>query len=98
MARYTDDDTVVTTNRVATGAADTTARMLSWIAIALSVLALVLSWMAYSAVSDVDERIKRGVDSAVQTTKDAAKSTGDAIDAGPDGVDEDDTDVVQPTN
>lgn len=56
---------------------------LTWVAILLSLLALGLAWAAYNrAGANVADQVQQG-------TQDA----GNAIDAGPDGVDQDDTDA-----
>lgn len=79
--------------------------LLSWLAIILSILALILAWVAYNRTgTDLEDRIQQevrentnavqeGTNGAVNETQDATRDAGEALDAGPDGVDEDDTDT-----
>jgi hypothetical protein len=92
-------------NRAVAPLSDGFARMLAGLALVLSLLALMLAWQAYDRTGvDLDERIKNAASSAANKVEAGADATGDAIkdgaadaeraiDAGPDGVDNDDTDV-----
>ncbi len=101
MVHYETDETVTTRDDVArtypvqrSGASS----MLAGLALALSIVALILAWMAYDRTgADLDERIQQGANQSAESVNDAANSAGDALDAGPDGVDEDDTDMTTPT-
>ena len=106
MVHYDDNNTrTVRDDRVVhdhhdNGWSDTLARALAGLALVLSLVALTLGWMAYNRTGeDLEDRIQRGVTDAVNATadtaKDAVNNTERAIDAGPDGVDEDDTDVAR---
>ena len=95
MVHYDDNNTrTVRDDRVVhdhydNGWSDTLARALAGLALVLSLVALTLGWMAYNRIGeDLEDRIQRGVTDAVNNTE-------RAIDAGPDGVDEDDTDVAR---
>lgn len=82
--------------------------LLSWLALILSILALILAWTAYNRTgTDLEDRIQQeiregtstveeGTNDAVNDTQDATNDASRGLDAGPDGVDEDDTDT-QPT-
>lgn len=82
-------------------------KIVSWLALLLALLALGLAWMAYNRTgADLERRVQQQVEQGVNKTQEAAgdaaqqveqgaESAGDAVDAGPDGVDEDDTDVPQ---
>jgi len=66
----------------------------AWIALIVAVAALIIAWMAYDRTgANLQKEIQVQVQKSVDATQKAAKDTTDAIDAGPDGVDEDDTDV-----
>ena len=81
MAEY-----VTTTNRGAS--------VVAWIALIVAVIALILAWMAYDRTgANLEQQIRTQVEESVNATEDATRDASDAIDAGPDGVDEDDTDV-----
>ena len=81
MAEY-----VTTTNRGAS--------VVAWIALMVAVIALILAWMAYDRTgANLEQQIRTQVEESVNATEDATRDASDAIDAGPDGVDEDDTDV-----
>lgn len=102
MVRYEEDDTAtVRDDRVVRDHtdgvwSDPLARILASLALALALIALMVAWTAYNRTGeDLETRIQRGVDDALNTTVDTTENAGDAIDAGPDGVDEDDTDVPQ---
>ena len=83
MAEY-----VTTTNRGASAVA--------WIALIISIIALSLAWMAYDRTgADLDQQIQTQVQESVNAAENATQDAAEAIDAGPDGVDEDDTDVQQ---
>lgn len=83
--RTTDDRVVVTG-----GAAGRGTTFVAWLALILAVLALWLAWTAYDRTGgDLDERIRQEVQQGAQNVE-------ESLDAGPDGVDEDDTDL--PTN
>ncbi len=74
-------------------------KLLSWLALLLSLLALGLAYMAYqrtgaSLRTDVQQGANQAQDAAGQAgqkVEEKAQGAGQAIDAGPDGVDEDDT-------
>ncbi len=74
-------------------------RFLTWLALLLSLLALGLAWMAYNRTNgnlrtDVQQTTNQAQDAAGQAgqkVEEKAQDAGQAIDAGPDGVDEDDT-------
>lgn len=88
-----DRDDVVLTNR---GAGRGTT-LVAWIALIVALLALWLAWMAYDRTgADLDERIQQQVQESAQDINQGAQETTEAIDAGPDGIDEDDTDVNNP--
>lgn len=82
----------------------------AWIALLLALLALSLAWMAYNRTgADLSDRIRQEVNQSAQSAEDAtqeasdeiqqgANQTENAIDAGPDGVDSDDTDTGGGTN
>lgn len=90
-----DRDNVVVANR---GAGRGTS-LVAWIALIVALLALWLAWMAYDRTgADLDQRIREGVESSAQTVQDGAQNVEEAVDAGPDGVDEDDTDTAAPTD
>lgn len=66
----------------------------AWIALVLAIGALILAWVAFNRTGeDLEDKIQRQVEQGLNVTEDATREAGDAIDAGPDGVDEDDTDV-----
>lgn len=80
---------------------------LAVIALIVAVTALALAWIAYNRTgADLEDQVRQEVnsalDSAGQSAEDAAddieqgaRETEQRIDEGPDGVDEDDTDVPQ---
>ena len=64
------------------------------IALVVAIAALVIAWMAYNrAGADLEDQIRTQVEQSINAADDATQGAQDAIDAGPDGVDEDDTDV-----
>lgn len=70
----------------------------AWIALILSILALALAWTAFNRTGeDLEDKIQQQVEQGLNATEDATRDAGDALDAGPDGVDEDDTDVPSGT-
>ncbi|MES2630391.1 MAG: hypothetical protein V4611_00320 [Patescibacteria group bacterium] len=80
------EDRVYTTNR--------TASAVAWAALIVGIVALILAWMAYNrAGADLEQQIQTQVEKSLNATQDATQDASDAVDAGPDGVDEDDTDV-----
>lgn len=81
------DDT--TYNRSAGGVAATT---IAVIALIVGIIALWLAWVAYERTgADLDRRIQEATQQAWQNLEQGAQNTEEAIDAGPDGVDQDDT-------
>ncbi len=74
-------------------------RLLTWLALLLSLLALGLAYMAYQRTganlrADVQQTTNQAEDAAGNAANkagDKAQDAGEAIDAGPDGVDEDAT-------
>ena len=100
MARYVNEDVVerddVRVDRhVNDGWTDTLARVLAGLALVIGLLGFIVAWQAYDRTGDkLDQRIKDGVNASVNTVRDGVNNAADAIDAGPDGVDGDDTDVV----
>ena len=94
MARTVNDDNVVVERDTPVVASDRGAgrgtTFLTWVALLIASLALILAWMAYERTgADLDSRIREGVNNATQKTE-------DAIDRGPDGVDNDDTETTTP--
>ncbi len=80
--------------RVTSGAASAVA----WLALIVAIVALILAWVAYNRTGeDLENQIQTQVEQSLNTAEDATQEAGDAIDAGPDGVDEDDTDVQTTT-
>lgn len=72
------------------------ASAVAWIALIIALVALTLGWIAYNRTGvDLEDQIKSQVEQSVDATQDATREASDAVDAGPDGVDEDDTDVQQ---
>ena len=72
------------------------ASIVAWIALVISIIALALAWMAYDRTgANLEQQIKTQVQEGINAADDAAQDASNAIDAGPDGVDEDDTDVPQ---
>lgn len=70
--------------------------VVAWIALIVSVLALILAWVAYNRTgADLEDQIQTQVEQSINATEEATDDAVDAVDAGPDGVDEDDTDVQQ---
>lgn len=75
------------------------ASAVAWIALILSIAALTLAWVAYNRTGEnLEDQIQRQVEQSLNTAEDATREAGDRIDAGPDGVDEDDTDVPAQNN
>lgn len=69
---------------------------IAWIALIVAVVALVLAWIAYNRTgTDLEQQIQTQVQQGLNAAEDATQDASNAIDAGPDGVDEDDTDVPQ---
>lgn len=100
MVQYDENDTRVVRDSH-TSWSDGLARGLAGLALVLSLLALILAWSAYDRTGGaLDERIQKGVsdaaNSTVETTRDATNNAADAIDAGPDGVDNDDNSMTNP--
>ncbi len=86
-------DQVYTTDRRGRGAS-----AVAWIALVVAILALILGWIAYNRTGeDLENQIQTQVQEGINAADDAAQSTEEAVDAGPDGVDEDDTDVQTTT-
>ncbi|OYW42824.1 hypothetical protein B7Z28_01210 [Candidatus Saccharibacteria bacterium 32-45-3] len=86
----TGHDSVVRVDRGA-GRGTTT---VAWIALIAALLALALAWAAFNRTGqDLEDKIQQSVQESVQGIEEGAEQSGDAIDAGPDGIDEDDTDV-----
>lgn len=70
------------------------ASVVAWIALIVAIAALVLAWMAYNRSGvDLEQQIQTQVQESLEAAENATQDASDAIDAGPDGVDEDDTDV-----
>lgn len=70
------------------------ASAVAWIALIIGIIALILAWVAYDRTgANLEEQIRTQVEQGINATENAAQETSEAIDAGPDGVDEDDTDV-----
>ena len=66
----------------------------AWIALLVAIVALIIAWMAYERTgADLERQIQTQVQQGLEAAENATREAGDAIDAGPDGVDEDDTDV-----
>lgn len=85
-----DRDNIVTNRGAGRGTS-----FVAWIALIVAVLALTLAWMAYDRTgADLDEKIQQQVQQGVNATERGLENTEEAIDAGPDGVDEDDTDTT----
>jgi len=70
------------------------ASVVAWIALIVGIIALIIAWMAYNRAGvDLEQQIQTQVEESMRAAEDATQDASDAIDAGPDGVDEDDTDV-----
>ena len=70
------------------------ASAVAWIALIVGIIALIVAWMAYNRTgANLEQQIQTQVQESLNTAEDATQNASDAIDAGPDGVDEDDTDV-----
>ncbi len=81
----------------------------AWIALIIAILAAVLAWAAFNRTgTDLEQRIQTEVREAANETQDttqdatqeireSTRDAGQAIDEGPDGVDEDDTNLPQTT-
>jgi membrane protein implicated in regulation of membrane protease activity len=73
--------------------------LLTWAALIVALLALWLAWAAYDRTGgDLDQRIQEQVQQTSQDAQEGAGAIEEAVDAGPDGVDEDDTDTTAPTD
>jgi len=71
------------------------ASVVAWIALVVAIVALVIAWMAYNRTgADLEQQIQTQIEESINATEDATQDASDAVDAGPDGVDEDDTDVT----
>ena len=74
------------------------ASAVAWIALIIAIIALVLGWIAYNRTGeDLENQIRTQVEQGLNTAEEATQDATNAIDAGPDGVDEDDTDVPPAT-
>ena len=74
------------------------ASVVAWIALIIAAIALILGWIAYNRTgADLEDQIQTQVQQGLNAAEGAAETTEEAIDAGPDGVDEDDTDVNRST-
>lgn len=63
---------------------------LSWLALLVAIAALIVGWLAYNrSGEDLEDRIKRQVESSMQSADRNTQGAQEAIDEGPDGVDED---------
>lgn len=70
------------------------ASAIAWIALIVALIALTLGWIAYNRTgADLEDQIQTQVQQAVDNSDEAVEDASNAVDAGPDGVDEDDTDV-----
>jgi hypothetical protein len=70
------------------------ASVVAWIALVISIIALIIAWMAYNRTgADLEKQIQIQVEKGINAAEDATQDASDAVDAGPDGVDEDDTDT-----
>lgn len=66
------------------------------IALAIAIAAFILAWMAYERTgANLDERIREATQQTTQTIEEGIQNSTDAVDAGPDGIDQDDTDTPQ---
>ena len=84
------DEVVYTRNRGAS--------VVAWVALIVAILALILGWIAYNRTGDdLENQIQTKVQEGINAADNAAKDASNAVDAGPDGVDEDDTDVQTTT-
>ncbi len=69
--------------------------IISIIALLVAIAALALAWMAYDRTgANLEQQIRTQVQEGINAADDATQRATDAIDAGPDGVDEDDTDTM----
>jgi len=69
--------------------------VVGWIALIVAIIALAIAWMAYNRTgANLEEEVRIQVEKSLNAAEDATQDASDAIDAGPDGVDEDDTDVT----
>ena len=72
-------------------------KLLSWLALLVATLALILAWWAFNRTGeDLEDRIQRGIQESMVNVEQGVDNGAQTIDEGPDGVDEDDTDVVRP--
>lgn len=63
----------------------------SWLALILAVLALVVAWMAYNrSGQDLETRIRQQVNESVNSSRDEVQEGTDAVDDATDNVDETD--------
>lgn len=73
--------------------------VVAWVALILALLALGFAWMAYNRTGeDLEDRIRQGVSEGLTGIERGTDDAVDTLDAGPDGVDEDDTDVQSGSN
>lgn len=71
------------------------AGVVSIIALIVAIIAIILAWMAYERTgAELDERIQEAAQQSVQSIEQGVENGADALDAGPDGVDEDDTEAT----
>lgn len=69
--------------------------VVGWIALIIALAALALAWMAYDRTgANLEQQIRTQVQEGINSAETTTDRATDAIDAGPDGVDEDDTDVA----
>lgn len=67
----------------------------AWVALIIAIIALILAWMAYDRTgANLEQQVRTQVENSLNSAKDATQKATDAVDAGPDGVDEDDTDTT----
>lgn len=65
------------------------------IALVVAIAAIALAWVAYERTgADLDQRIQDAARESAQTIEQGAENATDALDAGPDGIDEDDADTT----
>lgn len=69
--------------------------VVAMIALVIAIAAFILAWMAYERTgADLDERIREAAEQSAQTIERGVEQGAEAIDKGPDGVDQDDTDTT----
>lgn len=69
--------------------------VISIIALVVAIAAFILAWTAYERTgADLDERIREATVQSAETIEQGVEQGADAIDKGPDGVDQDDTDTT----